>query len=140
MTNHAARHWLALAMLFLLLPCLPACQWLDQRAAEGVTKRFVRAAVEGDYAKMRKTTDPDNNGYDDAKGLVEREFGPVSVRRQLDDLTLKTVYFDGERATVQAVGTVRYSIIYISSTAPVELRVDLIKKNGTWYVHDADTL
>lgn len=140
MDGRWARHGFGLfALLAVLLSSLPGCQWLDSRKAEGVTKRFVQAAVEGDYATIREITDPEG-GYENAKYLIEREFGSADAQRRLDGLTLKTVSIDGERATVQAVGTLRYAIPFIAATVPVELEVELVKKKHRWYVHDVDTL
>lgn len=126
-------------LLLLSLAFLSGCQWVERQDAEAVGERFVKAAVTGDFAALHDCTEPER-GYDNAKDFIERELGMVDVKRRLDGLSIEIVAMDEERATLQAVGTLRYQVPFMAATAPIEWELELVKTRHRWVVRDVDSL
>lgn len=130
---HASIGRFTYLLVALLLPFLAACQWLERQQVEGIAKHYVRSAVRADYAEMRKMAGNDAE-YRTMKDFMEGELGSADLRRRLDGLTLTTLHLDGKYAKVQAVGTIRYGIPFTSYTTPLEWDIELVKRDGKWYI------
>lgn len=137
----------ALAAIFIILPIIiyateiwpykEISHFMDRRESVSISEKFVRSAIDSDYATMRDTIDTDSE-FNEIRRFIAVALGPLDANRKIYNLTIKEIKVDQQYAKYMAICTIRQRIAIFRMATPLVWDIELAKRNGQWYVIHAD--